>query len=111
MDQMEVLNLVHQVVVEYKEEVEALEHLILEILIQEIRMTHLHQMDGDVEVRMHNQQIKLVVEVVALAMEVVQVLKVVMVFNYHLHLEIQMDSNMITSQITHLDLVQLLVGL
>tara|TARA_Y100000004_G_scaffold158907_1_gene185464 strand:+ start:505 stop:645 length:141 start_codon:yes stop_codon:yes gene_type:complete len=34
-DQMEVLNLVHQVVVEYKEEVEAPVHLVLEIHIQD----------------------------------------------------------------------------
>jgi hypothetical protein len=34
-DQMEVLNLVHQVVVEYKEEVEALDHLELEIHFQD----------------------------------------------------------------------------
>ena len=34
-DQMEVLNLVHQVVVEYKEEVEVLGLLVLELHIQE----------------------------------------------------------------------------
>ena len=110
-DQKELPNLVHQVVVEHKEEVVTLEHLLLELHIQEILMTHLHQVDGDVQVQLVNQETKLAAVVVVQVMEVVQVLKVVMVFNFQPHLEIQMDSSMITSQIIRLDPVELLVGL
>ena len=108
-DQLEVPHLVHQVLVEHKEEVVTLEHLVLDLHIQEILMTHLHQVDGDVQVQLVYQQTELAVAAVALVMEVVQVLKVVMVFNFQPHLEIQMDSNMTTSQIIRLDPVELLV--
>ena len=105
------LVVVYQVQVVLKAVVEILAHLELEFLTQEILMIHLHHLDGDVEVQIAKQQTKLVVAVVALVMEVVQVLKVVMVFNCHLHSEIQMDTDMITSQIIHLDPVELLVGM
>ena len=58
---------------------------------------------------MDNQQTKLVVEVVVPVVLVIQTLLVELVFNFQPHLEIQVDFNMITTQIIHLDLVQLLV--
>tara|TARA_Y100000004_G_scaffold158907_1_gene185465 strand:+ start:661 stop:867 length:207 start_codon:yes stop_codon:yes gene_type:complete len=68
-------------------------------------------MVGVMMVVMEHQEINLVVEAVVLVVLVIQVLRVELVFNFQPHLEIQMDSNMITTQTTHLDLVQLLVGL
>tara|TARA_Y100000004_G_scaffold66176_1_gene74224 strand:+ start:97 stop:303 length:207 start_codon:yes stop_codon:yes gene_type:complete len=67
-------------------------------------------MDGDIQVVLEHQVMQLAVEAVVLEVLVLHILLVELVFNFQLHLEIQMDSNMITSQIIHLDPAELLVG-
>tara|TARA_Y100000361_G_scaffold143602_1_gene150778 strand:- start:12 stop:632 length:621 start_codon:yes stop_codon:yes gene_type:complete len=103
-------NLVYQVQVVLKVVVEILADPKLVLIIQEILMPHLHQLDGDMEAHLVQVLMQLVVAAVVLVVLEFQDHKVDLVFNCHLHLGIQMDSNMINIQIIHLDLVQLLDG-
>tara|TARA_Y100000004_G_scaffold65478_1_gene73504 strand:+ start:97 stop:303 length:207 start_codon:yes stop_codon:yes gene_type:complete len=66
-------------------------------------------MVGVILVVLEHQVMQLAVEAVVPLLLVIQVLEGERVFNFQPHLEIQMDSNMINSQIIHTDLVHLLV--
>ena len=101
--------LVYQVQVVLKAVVEILADPKLVLTIQEILMPHLHQLDGDMQAHLVQVLMQLVAVAVALVVQVDHPHKVDLVFNCHLHLGIQMDSNMINTQIIHIDLVQLLV--
>ena len=99
--------LVYQVQVVLKAVVEILADPKLVLTIQEILMPHLHQLsDGDMQAHLVQVLMRVVAVAVALVVQVDHPHKVDLVFNCHLHLGIQMDSNMINIQIIHLDLVQ-----